>query len=119
MMHVVTGACAAMKTVVETLINYNSYVAAAHDSEFSRLLLAKLTAPYAAAKIMPYEIIIYGGIARNTKAEVMRADSTVIPVLYTVGEASTTSAYMDFAVSNACTRGRIAGENATDYADSK
>ncbi len=108
-----------VETVVETLTNYNSYVAAGHDPEFGRLLLAELTAPYAAVKVMPCEIITYGGIARNTEAEVIRADGTVIPGLYTAGEASANSAYMGFTVSNAYTWGRIAGENAAEYAQSK
>ena len=108
-----------VETVVETLTNYNSYVAAGHDPEFGRLLLAELTAPYAAVKVMPCEIITYGGIARNEAAEVIRADGTSIPGLYTAGEASANSAYMGFTVSNAYTWGRIAGENAAAFAQSK
>ena len=108
-----------VETVVETLTNYNSYVAAGHDPEFGRLLLAELTAPYAAVKVMPCEIITYGGIARNTEAEVIRADGTSIPGLYTAGEASANSAYMGFTVSNAYTWGRIAGENAAEFAATK
>ena len=108
-----------VETVVETLTNYNSYVAAGHDPEFGRLLLAELTAPYAAVKVMPCEIITYGGIARNEAAEVIRADGTSIAGLYTAGEASANSAYMGFTVSNAFTWGRIAGENAAAYAQSK
>ena len=108
-----------VETVVETLTNYNSYVAAGHDPEFGRLLLAELTAPYAAVKVMPCEIITYGGIARNVEAEVIRADGTVISGLYTAGEASANSAYMGFTVSNAFTWGRIAGENAAEYALAK
>ena len=108
-----------VETVVETLTNYNSYVATGHDPEFGRLLLAELTAPYAAVKVMPCEIITYGGIARNVNAEVIRADGTVIEGLYTAGEASANSAYMGFTVSNAYTWGRIAGENAAEFAQSK
>ena len=108
-----------VETVVATLTNYNSYVAAGHDPEFGRLLLAELTAPYAAVKVMPCEIITYGGIARNEAAEVIRADGTSIPGLYTAGEASANSAYMGFTVSNAYTWGRIAGENAAEFAATK
>ena len=108
-----------VETVVETLTNYNSYVAAGHDPEFGRLLLAELTAPYAAVKVMPCEIITYGGIARNTEAEVIRADGTVIEGLFTAGEASSNSAYMGFTVSNAYTWGRIARENAAEFAANK
>ncbi len=106
-------------TVTETLTNYNSYVDAGHDPEFGRLLLAKLEAPYCAVRVMPCEIITYGGIARNVNAEVIRADGTVIPGLYTAGEASANSAYMGFTITNAFVWGRIAGTNAAAFAASK
>ena len=102
--------------VVETLTNYNSYCETGHDPEFGRLLLAKLEAPYCAVKVVPCEIITYGGIARNENAEVIRADGTVIEGLYTAGEASANSAYMGFTSSNAVTWGRIAGNGAAAYA---
>ena len=105
--------------LTETLTNYNSYVAAGHDPEFGRTLLAELTAPYAAVKVMPCEIITYGGVARNEAAEVIRADGTSIAGLYCAGEVSANSAYMGFTVSNAFTWGRIAGENAAEYAATK
>ena len=105
--------------VVTTLTNYNTYVAEGHDPEFGRLLLAELTAPYAAVRVMPCEIITYGGIARNEAAEVIRADGTVIAGLYTAGEASANSAYMGFTITNAFVWGRISGENAAEYALSK
>ena len=106
-------------TVAETLNNYNSYVDAGHDPEFGRLLLAKLEAPYCAVRVMPCEIITYGGIARNENSEVIRADGTVIPGLYTAGEASANSAYMGFTITNAFVWGRIAGTNAAAFAASK
>ena len=106
-------------TVTETLTNYNSYVDAGHDPEFGRLLLAKLEAPYCAVRVMPCEIITYGGIARNENSEVIRADGTVIPGLYTAGEASANSAYMGFTITNAFVWGRIAGVNAAAFAISK
>lgn len=105
--------------VVETLTNYNTYCETGHDPEFGRLLLAKLEAPYCAVKVVPCEIITYGGIARNEQAEVIRADGTVIPGLYTAGEASANSAYMGFTISNAFTWGRIAGNGAAAFALAK
>ena len=105
--------------VVETLTNYNSYCETGHDPEFGRLLLAKLEAPYCAVKVVPCEIITYGGIARNENAEVIRADGTVIEGLYTAGEASANSAYMGFTISNAFTWGLIAGNGAAAYALAK
>ena len=103
----------------ETLTNYNSYCETGHDPEFGRLLLAPLTAPYCAVRVMPCEIITYGGIARNEAAEVIRADGTAIPGLYTAGEASANSAYMGFTISNAFTWGRIAGSGAAAFALAK
>jgi len=105
--------------VAETLNNYNSYVDAGHDPEFGRLLLAKLEAPYCAVAVMPCEIITYGGIARNEASEVIRADGTVIPGLYTAGEASANSAYMGFTITNAFVWGRIAGANAAAFSLAK
>ena len=105
--------------VVETLTNYNSYCETGHDPEFGRLLLAKLEAPYCAVKVVPCEIITYGGIARNVNAEVIRADGTVIPGLYTAGEASANSAYMGFTLTNAYGWGRIAGAGAAAFAAAK
>jgi len=105
--------------VAETLNNYNSYVDAGHDPEFGRLLLAKLEAPYCAVAVVPCEIITYGGIARNANAEVIRADGTVIPGLYTAGEASANSAYMGFTLTNAYAWGRIAGAGAAAFAAAK
>ena len=105
--------------VVETLTNYNSYCETGHDPEFGRLRLAKMEAPYCAVKVVPCEIITYGGIARNENAEVIRADGTVIEGLYTAGEASANSAYMGFTISNAFTWGRIAGNGAAAYALAK
>ena len=106
-------------TVVETLTNYNAYCETGHDPEFGRLLLEKLEAPYCAVKVVPCEIITYGGIARNVNAEVIRADGTVIPGLFTAGEASANSAYMGFTLTNAYGWGRIAGAGAAAFAAAK
>ena len=106
-------------TVVETLTNYNAYCETGHDPEFGRLLLEKLEAPYCAVKVVPCEFITYGGIARNVNAEVIRADGTVIPGLYTAGEASANSAYMGFTLTNAYGWGRIAGAGAAAFAAAK
>lgn len=105
--------------LTQTLTDYNAYCDAGHDPEFGRLSLAKLEAPYCAVRVTPCEIITYGGIARNQEGQVIRADGTVIPGLYTAGEASANSAYMGFTISNAFTWGRIAGSGAAAYALSK
>lgn len=106
-------------TLSETLTNYNAYCDAGHDPEFGRLKLAKLNAPYCAVRVTPCEIITYGGIARNENAEVICADGAVIPGLYTAGEATASSAYMGFTISNAFTWGRIAGSGAAAFALAK
>lgn len=103
----------------ETLANYNKYVEAGLDPEFGRLSMTALTAPYIAVKVVPCEIITYGGVARNLEGEVIRADNTVIPGLYVAGEASANSAYMGFTLSNCFTWGRIAGQNAAAFAAGK
>ena len=104
------------QALATTLENYNGYCETGHDPEFGRLLLEPLAAPYCAVRVMPCEIITYGGNARNERAEVIRADGTAIPGLYTAGEASANSAYMGFTISNAFTWGRIAGGEAAAYA---
>lgn len=106
-------------TLEETLTNYDAYVQAGHDPEFGRLSMTALTAPYLAVKVVPCEIITYGGVARNIESEVIRADNSVIPGLYVAGEASANSAYMGFTLSNCITWGRIAGENAANFAAEK
>lgn len=107
------------EVLAETINRYNEAVANQHDPEFGRLKMTELKAPYIAVKVVPCEIITYGGIARNEKAQVIRADATVIPGLYVAGEAAANSAYMGFTLSNCFTWGRIAGANAAAYAAEK
>ena len=101
-----------------TIENFNSYVEAGYDQEFRRneKEMAKLTAPYVAIPLVPCEIITYGGVARNDKAEVIRADGSSIPGLFVAGEASANSAYMGFTLTNCFAWGRIAGASAAAYA---
>ena len=101
-----------------TIDNFNAYVDAGYDQEFRRneKEMAKLTAPYVAIPLVPCEIITYGGVARNDKAEVIRADGSSIPGLFVAGEASANSAYMGFTLTNCFAWGRIAGESAAAYA---
>lgn len=101
-----------------TIENFNAYVDAGYDQEFRRneKEMAKLTAPYVAIPLVPCEIITYGGVARNDKAEVIRADGSSIPGLFVAGEASANSAYMGFTLTNCFAWGRIAGSSAAAYA---
>lgn len=101
--------------LAKTIADYNEYAKAGFDKEFKRTQLATIGAPYVAVSVMPCEIITYGGVARNRKTEVLRADGNVIPGLYVAGEAGGNSAYMGFTLSNAFTWGRIAGANAAEF----
>jgi fumarate reductase flavoprotein subunit len=98
-----------------TIESYNNAVATGFDAQSGRVPTARLEAPYAALPVVPCEIITYGGIARNIKGEVIRADDTAIPGLFVAGEASCNSAYMGFTLSNCFTWGRIGGKNAALY----
>ena len=106
------------EALAKTLADYNGYVEAGYDAEFRRSAgeMAKIEGTLVAVPLVPCEIITYGGIARNDKAEVTRADGTSIPGLYVAGEASANSAYMGFTLTNCFTWGRIAGESAAVYA---
>lgn len=103
------------EALAATIESYNSAVDAGFDVKFGRIPTAKLEPPYVALPVVPCEIITYGGIARNTKGEVIKADDTAIPGLFVGGEASCNSAYMGFTLSNCFTWGRIGGKNAASY----
>ncbi len=102
----------------ETVENYNKMAEEELDSDFGRSeeLNPLDNAPYYAVPVVPAHIITYGGILRNENGEVLRADNTVIPGLYTAGETSSNSAYMGFTLSNCFTWGRIAGKSAAENA---
>lgn len=106
------------EALAKTLADYNGYVEAGYDAEFRRNAdeMAKIEGTLVAVPLVPCEIITYGGVARNDKAEVIRADGTSIPGLFVAGEASANSAYMGFTLSNCFTWGRIAGAGAAAYA---
>lgn len=99
-----------------TLETWNLSANNGSDKEFGRTAsLTKLEGPFYAVAIAPAHIITYGGVLRNTAAEVIKADGNIINGLYACGEVSANSAYMGFTISNAITWGRIAGANAADY----
>ena len=102
--------------LTETINHYNEMAKAGADVDFKRTTtLNPLEGALVAVKVVPCEIITYGGIVRNENAEVLRADGTSIAGLYVAGEAGANSAYMGFTLSNAITWGRIAGAQATQY----
>ena len=106
------------EALAKTLADYNGYVEAGYDAEFRRNAdeMAKIEGTLVAVPLVPCEIITYGGVARNDKAEVIRADGNAIPGLFVAGEASANSAYMGFTLTNCFTWGRIAGAGAAAYA---
>lgn len=105
--------------LIKTVESYNGYAKDGFDPEFKRVKPVALNAPYCAVSVVPCEIITYGGLARNEKAEVLRADGSVIGGLYVAGEAGGNSAYMGFTLSNAFTWGRIAGSGAAAFVTKK
>lgn len=104
------------QTLKQTITEYNGFVEEGVDPHFGRTELEKLEGPFSAVAAFPCMIITYGGVARNDKSEVLRADGRTIPGLYVAGEASANSSYMGFTLSNAFTWGRIAGANAAEFA---
>lgn len=102
-----------LKTTFDT---WNSAASSGVDAEFGRKDgLTALEGPFYALAIAPAHIITYGGVLRNTNAEVIKADGSIVNGLYACGEVSANSAYMGFTISNAITWGRIAGASAADY----
>lgn len=105
-----------------TISTFNSYVDDGFDPEFKRTSeegLAKLEGKLYALSIVPCITLTYGGIKRNKDAQVLRTDGTTIEGLYTAGEVSSSSAFMGFTLSNSLTWGRIAGQSAAEYINSK
>lgn len=98
-----------------TVAAYNEAVDKGFDAEFGRIPTQKLEGTLVALPVVPCEIITYGGIGRNENGEVVRADGVAIPGLFVGGEASCSSAYMGFTLSNCFTWGRIGGKSAAAY----
>ena len=100
--------------LVETVRNYNSYVDKGSDPDFNKpkkLLRTKIeTPPFYGVWISIYVHDTCGGLAINTKAQVLDIYGKVIPGLYAGGEAA---GGVDFAgMPRGIIFGRIAGENA-------
>lgn len=116
----------AAEAFVETMNTWNQAVADGEDKEFGRNngMDADLsTAPFYAIKIAPGIHHTMGGIRIDTSAEVINTEGNVIPGLYAAGETTGGvhggnriggNAVCDFVVF-----GRIAGQNAADYAAGK
>jgi succinate dehydrogenase/fumarate reductase flavoprotein subunit len=77
------------QVLMDTVRNYNLYCKQGEDLECDRepmTLVALDTAPYYAVKLWPGGPNTQGGPRRNRKAQVMRADGTPVPRLYSAGE---------------------------------
>jgi len=106
----------------ETMNTWNTYVEAKNDPDFGRTSFAQPlnTAPYYAIKVTAGVHHTMGGLVINTDTEVLKADGTAIAGLYAAGEVTGGvhganrlggNAVADFVVF-----GRIAGEEAAEYA---
>ena len=107
-------------TLSETLVKWNEAASTGEDIEFGRTAeINALEGSFYAVAVVPAEIITYGGLLRNTDAEVLRVDNTPMAGLFTAGETSSNSAYMGFTLSNCFTWGRVAGKSAAEYVQTK
>ena len=109
-------------TFAETMNTWNTYVEAKNDPDFGRTSFAQPlnTAPYYAIKVTAGVHHTMGGLVINTDTEVLKDDGTAIAGLYAAGEVTGGvhganrlggNAVADFVVF-----GRIAGEEAAEYA---
>ncbi|CCI84674.1 fumarate reductase flavoprotein subunit [Lactobacillus pasteurii DSM 23907 = CRBIP 24.76] len=76
------------ETLATTIKNYNSYVDAGHDPEFSKSAfnLKCEVAPFYATPRKPAIHHTMGGLKIDTKAHVLNKDGQAIPGLYSAGE---------------------------------
>ena len=113
----------AVQNFVDTMNTWNASVAAGEDAEFGRnngMDDDLSTAPFYAIKIAPGIHHTMGGIKINPNTQVIDTDGNVIPGLFAAGETTGGihggnrvggNAVCDFIVF-----GRIAGQNAADFA---
>ena len=105
-----------------TMDAWNACVAAGKDEEFGRTSFAEAldTAPYYAIKVSPGVHHTMGGLKINTDTQVLNADGAAIPGLYAAGEVTGgvhgSNRLGGNAVADFVVFGRIAGQNAADYA---
>ena len=110
------------EALVNTLINWNTCVEQKSDPEFGRVSFANPLdqAPFYAIKVQPGVHHTMGGIKINDNAQVIDTEGNVIPALFAAGEVTGGvhgnnrlggNAVADFTI-----YGRIAGQNAADFA---
>lgn len=107
--------------LVETATAYNGFVADKADPDFGRKHLDHelARAPYYAVEVTPAIHHTMGGLAINTKAEVLGDDGKAIPGLYAAGEATGgvhgANRLGGNAVADIIVFGRIAGAEAAAF----
>lgn len=105
-----------------TMDTWNANVAATTDAEFGRTSFANAldTAPFYAIKVSPGVHHTMGGLLINTDTQVLTADGSAIPGLYAAGEITGgvhgANRLGGNAVSDFVVYGRIAGQNASEFA---
>lgn len=106
----------------ESLKHYNLCCQNREDKEFQRppATLFPLNAPpYYAVELWPGGPNTQGGPRRNSKAQVLRADGSPVPRLYSAGELGSIYGMLYPAgggnLAECIAFGRIAGENASEY----
>jgi len=83
-------------TLEKALATYNECCQSGADPQFGRpqkTLKAVSTPPYYAMPLTPYFINTQGGPRRNAKAQILSADGTAIPRLYSAGELGSVYSY--------------------------
>ena len=101
-----------LKATVEA---WNSEVVANQaDAQFGRtqMLMPIGEGPYYAIKTTFFSSVCHGGLAKNAKAQAIRADGSAIDGLYAAGEVTATTNSNGYTISAAVTWGRIAAQNA-------
>lgn len=108
--------------LASTLSTWNKAVANQNDTEFGRTTAMEhdlSTGPYYAIKVAPGVHHTMGGVAINTKTEVLTAEGDIIPGLFAAGEVTGGlhggNRIGGNAVADIVVFGRIAGENASNY----
>ena len=109
-------------TLVDTIKKYNQACREGRDADYGRspATLAPLeTPPYYAMPLWPGGPNTQGGPRRNGRAQVLRADGTAIPGLYSAGELGSIYGMLYPAgggnIAECIAFGRIAGEQASEH----
>ncbi|HHV56568.1 MAG TPA: flavocytochrome c, partial [Firmicutes bacterium] len=107
--------------LTETVKRYNGFVAAGKDSDFGRQHLQRklAKAPFYAVEVTPAVHHTMGGLAINTRAEVLSKAGQPIPGLYAAGEVTGgihgANRLGGNAVADIVVFGRIAGRQAAEF----